>query len=99
LSKLSNKKAAISSSFYMWKKPLLLHEEVNITTSEIESAIRSISAKAQDGAESASMISIRASELKNKAVYSKETASRVYQTTQNKLLEAIERTNEGSRAN
>jgi len=66
-------------------------DEVNTTTSEIKLAIDSISAKAQDGAESASLISTRASDLKNKAVYSKETASRIYQTTQDELLEAIER--------
>jgi len=69
-------------------------EEVNAIASEIKSAVESISTKAQDGAERAALISTRASELKNKAIYSKEIASRIYHTTQGKLLEAIERSKE-----
>jgi len=66
-------------------------EEMSASALEIESAIESISTKAQAGAEGALLISERANELKTKAVFSKETATNIYRTTQNKLVEAIER--------
>lgn len=66
-------------------------EEMSASALEIESAIESISTKAQEGAERALLISDRANELKTKAVNSKETANSIYRTTQNKLVDAIER--------
>lgn len=69
-------------------------EEMSAATSEIGSAIESIAAKAKDGDESSSLIKVRAGELKKKAVYSKETAAKINAATQNKLLEAIERSKE-----
>lgn len=69
-------------------------EEMGASALEIESAVESISAKAQDGAEQALLISDRANELKTNANSSKEIANRIHNTTQNKLLEAIERSKE-----
>ncbi len=40
------------------------------------------------------MISDRANELRTKAVFSKETANNIYETTQKKLFDAIERSKE-----
>lgn len=65
-------------------------EGMSVSVTEIDSAIGSISTKAQKGAEQALLMSNRANELKNKAIYSKETADRIYITTQNRLIEAIE---------
>lgn len=69
-------------------------EEMSASAIEIESAIESISTKAQDGAERALLISDRANELRTKAVFSKETANNIYETTQKKLFDAIERSKE-----
>jgi len=65
-------------------------EGMSVSVTEIDSAIGSISTKAQKGAEQALLMSNRANELKNKAIKSKETADRIYITTQNRLIEAIE---------
>lgn len=69
-------------------------DEMSASASEIESAINSISTKAQDGAGRARSISDRANELKCKALYSKEAANRIYRTTENKLIVAINRSKE-----
>jgi len=69
-------------------------EEVSLATSEIELDIESIAAKAKSEAEKSSLIKYRATELKNKAVYSKETATQINKETQDKLLQAIEKSKE-----
>ena len=69
-------------------------EEMSVATSEIELVIESIAAKAKSGAEKSSLIKTRANDLKNKAVYSKETAKQINSKTQDKLLEAIEKSKE-----
>jgi len=69
-------------------------EEMSSATSEIELDIESIAAKAKSEAEKSSLIKDRATELKNKAVYSKETATQINKETQDKLLQAIEKSKE-----
>lgn len=69
-------------------------EEMSVATSEIELAIESIAAKAKNEAEKSSLIKTRANDLKNKAVYSKEIANQINSKTQDKLLEAIEKSKE-----
>lgn len=68
-----------------------LTQEMSATTSEIESRIESIAGKTQEGSKDALSISKRAMELKSNAFASKETANSVYEATQKKLLEAVQK--------
>lgn len=65
-------------------------EEMSATAAEIENAVGSIALKAQEGAVSAGQISVRASELKENAVISRQNAQTLYQSSQEKLIRAIE---------
>ncbi|AWK52114.1 methyl-accepting chemotaxis protein [Clostridium beijerinckii] len=69
-------------------------EEMSVANSQIELEIESIAEKAKNEAEKSSEIKDRANDLKNKAVYSKETAKQINNETQDKLLEAIEKSKE-----
>lgn len=66
-------------------------EKMNASAYEIGTSIRAISDKAHEGAQSVLIISDRSRELRRKAVLSKDTAGKIYNMTQNKLVEAIER--------
>lgn len=65
-------------------------EEMNATAIEIESAIETISTKAQEGAISAGEISSRAKNIKHSAIKSEEDARIICENTQVKLQNAIE---------
>ncbi|SEW12478.1 methyl-accepting chemotaxis protein [[Clostridium] fimetarium] len=65
-------------------------EEINATAVEIDQAVETIASKAQQGAIAASEISTRAGKIKENAVVSQESASKVYYSTQEKLKTAIE---------
>jgi methyl-accepting chemotaxis protein len=65
-------------------------EEMNATSLVIESAIDSIAAKAQEGAESASEVSKRANELRNTAKQSQDIAKNIRSEVAAKLRSAIE---------
>ncbi|AET70475.1 methyl-accepting chemotaxis protein [Desulfosporosinus orientis DSM 765] len=65
-------------------------EEMSATATEIENAVSSIALKAQEGAVSAGEISLRARELKQNAVSSRQNAQTIYQSSQEKLMRAIE---------
>lgn len=69
-------------------------EEMNATAAEIDHAIETIAAKAQQGAISAGEISVRAAQLKQNAIVSKESASNVYINAQGKLRSAIQQSKE-----
>ncbi|MVX66515.1 HAMP domain-containing protein [Clostridium chromiireducens] len=69
-------------------------EEMSVANSQIELEIESIAEKAKNEAEKSSEIKDRANDLKNKAVYSKETAKQINNKTQDKLLDAIEKSKE-----
>lgn len=69
-------------------------EEMSLATSGIELDIKSIATKAKSEAEKSSLVKDRAADLKNKAVYSKETATQINKETQDKLLQAIEKSKE-----
>lgn len=69
-------------------------EEMSVANSQIELEIESIAEKAKNEAEKSSEIKDRANDLKNKAVYSKETAKQINSKTQDKLLDAIEKSKE-----
>ncbi|WP_224037856.1 methyl-accepting chemotaxis protein [Clostridium gelidum] len=74
-------------------------EEMSLATSEIELNIESVAQKAKSEAENSSLIKERANELKNKAVNSKEQAQQINIQTQDKLLEAIEKSKEVEKIN
>lgn len=65
-------------------------EEMSATAAEIENAISSIAMKAQQGAVSAGEISQRASELKEKAIFSQHNAQAIYKATHTTMIKAIE---------
>jgi len=69
-------------------------EEMSMATSDIGVDIKSIANTARSEAEKSSLIKYRANALKNKAVYSKETAQEINLKTQKKLLDAIEKSKE-----
>ena len=69
-------------------------EEMSLATSKIELNIESVATKAKSEAEKSSLIKDRANNIKNKAVYSKEQAQQINSKTQDKLLEAIEKSKE-----
>ncbi|ABW19902.1 methyl-accepting chemotaxis protein [Alkaliphilus oremlandii] len=64
-------------------------EEMNATSVEIENALGSMAKQIEEGLESAKEISHRAENLKNNAMTSSETANRMYEETQGKLVKAI----------
>ncbi|MCB8818395.1 methyl-accepting chemotaxis protein [Desulfosporosinus shakirovi] len=66
-------------------------EEMSATATEIERAVGSIAQKAQEGAVSAGEISRRASELKQNAISSQKSAQDLYLISQDKLIQAIEK--------
>lgn len=74
-------------------------EEMSLATSEIELNIESVAQKAKSEAENSSLIKERANNLKNKAVNSKEQAQKINIQTQDKLLEAIEKSKEVEKIN
>lgn len=63
---------------------------MRLIASNIDSHIESIATKAKDEAGNSLLIKTRANDLKNAAVYSKETAEKINLETQKKLLKAIE---------
>mgnify|MGYP000880146762 CR=1 FL=1 len=65
-------------------------EEMNATSLEIENAIDSIANKAQEGAESANVVSERAKRLKTTAINSQKNARDIRLDVDLKLREAIE---------
>jgi methyl-accepting chemotaxis protein len=69
-------------------------QEMSATASEIQSNIEVISSKAEHGAENSLLIKTRAKELKNKSIQSKEVAEKINFTNKNKLIEAINQSNE-----
>lgn len=56
---------------------------------DIENASTSIAGKAEDGAQDASEIRVRAEKLKNSALNSRSTATNIYNQVQQQLLEAM----------
>lgn len=74
-------------------------EEMSIATSEIELDIESIAIKAKSEAENSLSIKERANELKDKAIYSKETAKKINIETQEKLVQAIEKSKQVEKIN
>lgn len=69
-------------------------QQMNALLEEIDATVQTISDKAQNGEENSSKIKIRAAELKQNAVASKETARQINLQTQQGLLEAIEQSKE-----
>ena len=69
-------------------------EEINALTNEIDSDIQKIAKKSKDESDNSLKIKERANELKNTAIKSKETAEKINNETQEKLLDAIERSKE-----
>ncbi|MEK3796165.1 methyl-accepting chemotaxis protein [Paenibacillus sp. FSL R7-0204] len=65
-------------------------EEMNASTIEIEAAINGIARKAQEGAEAAGEINVRAERLKERAWESRTQADTVYGLSEEKLRTAIE---------
>ncbi|KAI7260008.1 hypothetical protein KC345_g10158, partial [Hortaea werneckii] len=65
-------------------------EEMNASTIEFEHAISGIARKAQEGAEAAREINVRADKLKDGAVESRKQADEVYGQSEEKLRLAIE---------
>ncbi len=65
-------------------------QELNASTVEIESAVGTIAAKADSGAEAAKAISGRAERLREEAIRSREEAQQIYGQGQEKLRSAIE---------
>lgn len=74
-------------------------EDVRRVAADIELDIESIATKAKNEAEESLLIKERAMELKNKAVYSKEMAAKINSKTQDRLLEAIEKSKEVEKIN
>lgn len=69
-------------------------EEMSATANEIENAVESIASRAQNGAETSQEITRRAEALQKDSVKAKELAEKIYRDTQEKLVLAIERSNE-----
>lgn len=65
-------------------------EEMNASTTQIEAAINGIARKAQEGAEAAGEINVRAERLKERAWESRTQADTVYGLSEEKLRTAIE---------
>ncbi|WP_339253454.1 methyl-accepting chemotaxis protein [Paenibacillus sp. FSL P2-0136] len=65
-------------------------EEMNASTTQIEAAIHGIARKAQEGAEAAGEINVRAERLKERAWESRTQADTVYGLSEEKLRTAIE---------
>ncbi|MEK4848281.1 methyl-accepting chemotaxis protein [Paenibacillus sp. FSL H7-0756] len=65
-------------------------EEMNASTTQIEAAVNGIARKAQEGAEAAGEINIRAERLKEMARESRTQADTVYGLSEEKLRTAIE---------
>lgn len=65
-------------------------EEMNASTNEIEHAISGIARKAQEGADAAREINLRADKLKEGAVESRRQADAVYSQSEERLRQAIE---------
>lgn len=65
-------------------------EEMNASTTQIEAAINGIARKAQEGAEAAGEINVRAERLKERAWESRSQADTVYGHSEEKLRTAIE---------
>ncbi|MEK3875139.1 methyl-accepting chemotaxis protein [Paenibacillus sp. FSL M7-0420] len=65
-------------------------EEMNASTTQIEAAINGIARKAQEGAEAAGEINLRAERLKERAWESRTQADTVYGLSEEKLRTAIE---------
>lgn len=65
-------------------------EEMNASTTQIEAAINGIARKAQEGAEAAGEINVRAEQLKERAWESRTQADTVYGLSEEKLRTAIE---------
>ena len=74
-------------------------EEMSMAASGIESDIESIAIKAKREAENSLSIKERANELKDKAIYSKETARKINIETQEKLVQAIEKSKQVEKIN
>ena len=66
-------------------------EEMSLAASKIELNVESVALKAKNEAKNSSLIRDRSDDLKNKAVYSREQAEKINIQTQEKLLEAIEK--------
>jgi methyl-accepting chemotaxis protein len=69
-------------------------EEMSATAEQIENAVESIANRAQIGAEAAQEITRRADALQQDFVKAKDLAEKTYKDTQEKLILAIERSNE-----
>jgi methyl-accepting chemotaxis protein len=74
-------------------------EEMNASTIEFEHAIGGIARKAQEGAEAAREINVRADKLKAVAVESRRQADEVYGQSEEKLRTAIEQSKSISQIN
>jgi methyl-accepting chemotaxis protein len=74
-------------------------EEMNASTIEIEHAIDGIARKAQEGAEAAREINVRADKLKEGAVESRRQAGHIYGQSEEKLRMAIEQSKSISQIN
>lgn len=74
-------------------------EEINAVVTEINSNIESISIKAKDEASDSLLIKERANKLKMIAISSKETAEKINIQTQQKVLDAIEKSKEVEKIN
>lgn len=66
-------------------------EEINASSEGIEKAAQDMAERSQDGAISAKQISVKASELKNAAIISEETAVKMYQNTKDTLEVALQK--------
>jgi methyl-accepting chemotaxis protein len=65
-------------------------QEMNATSAEIETAVESIAARAQDGANDASEISRRALQLKQNFIAAQKNALQIFIETKKKLEQALE---------
>ncbi|GAA0076936.1 methyl-accepting chemotaxis protein [Clostridium sp. CTA-5] len=74
-------------------------EEVTLITSKINSYVDSITTKAKNESKNSLLITERANKLKNIAINSKEKAEKINFETQEKLLEAIEKSKEVEKIN
>jgi len=66
-------------------------EEMNATSLEVEKAIESVAAKAQEGAVTSGKVSQMSEEMKNSAIASKQKALEIYSRTKTDLQNAIEK--------
>ncbi len=63
--------------------------ELSVTSSQIGAAIESIAQKAQDGSQTAMIVSIKANKLKEDSIASKVNAIKIYNSTRENLVNAI----------